>query len=313
LKNLRIVEFRWCKFDNQKFGDLKFSMAWFKRQSVELDTGGEKKIRTEGLWVKCDQCRQIIWKKDLEDNFNVCPKCGRHFRIDARTRLSQLFDDGEYETFSDGLRSTDPLKFVDLKPYSERLVKAQEETGLNDAVINARGKLNGRPVIVSAMEYGFIGGSMGAVVGEMITRAVEEALERKQPLIIISASGGARMMEGVLSLMQLAKISAALGRLDEERVPYISVLTDPTTGGVTASFAMLGDLNIGEPGALIGFAGPRVIEQTIRQKLPPGFQRSEFLLEHGMLDAVVHRKELKTYISRALDFMTPGMQASAAG
>ncbi|PYV84250.1 MAG: acetyl-CoA carboxylase carboxyl transferase subunit beta [Acidobacteria bacterium] len=262
-------------------------MAWFKRQSVELDTGGEKKIRTEGLWVKCDQCRQIIWKKDLEDNFNVCPKCGRHFRIDARTRLSQLFDDGEYETFSDGLRSTDPLKFVDLKPYSERLVKAQDETGLNDAVINARGKLNGRPVMVSAMEYGFIGGSMGAVVGEMITRAVEEALERKQPLIIISASGGARMMEGVLSLMQLAKI--------------------------TASFAMLGDLNIAEPGALIGFAGPRVIEQTIRQKLPPGFQRSEFLLEHGMLDAVVHRKELKTYISRALDFMTPGMQASAAG
>ena len=288
-------------------------MAWFKRQSVELDTGGEKRIRTEGLWVKCDQCRQIIWKKDLEDNFNVCPKCGRHFRIDARTRLSQLFDDGEYETFSDGLRSTDPLKFVDLKPYSERLVKAQEETGLNDAVINARGKLNGRPVMVSAMEYGFIGGSMGAVVGEMITRAVEEALDRKQPLIIISASGGARMMEGVLSLMQLAKISAALGRLDEERVPYISVLTDPTTGGVTASFAMLGDLNIGEPGALIGFAGPRVIEQTIRQKLPPGFQRSEFLLEHGMLDAVVHRKELKTYISRALDFMTPGMRASAAG
>jgi acetyl-CoA carboxylase carboxyl transferase subunit beta len=287
-------------------------MAWFKRQSVELDTGGEKKIRTEGLWVKCDQCRQIIWKKDLEDNFNVCPKCGRHFRIDARTRLLQLFDDGEYETFSDGLKSTDPLKFVDLKPYSERLTKAQEETGLNDAVINARGKLNGRPVIISAMEYGFIGGSMGSVVGEMITRAIEEALERKQPLVIISASGGARMMEGVLSLMQLAKISAALARLDEDCVPYISVLTDPTTGGVTASFAMLGDLNIGEPGALIGFAGPRVIEQTIRQKLPPGFQRSEFLLEHGMLDAVVHRKELKAYIARALEFMTPALQASAA-
>ena len=287
-------------------------MAWFKRQSVELDTGGEKKIRTEGLWVKCDQCRQIIWKKDLEDNFNVCPKCGRHFRIDARTRLLQLLDDGEYETFSDGLRSTDPLKFVDLKPYSERLTKAQEETGLNDAVINARGKLNGRAVIVSAMEYSFIGGSMGAVVGEMITRAIEDALERKQPLVIISASGGARMMEGVLSLMQLAKISAALAKLDEARVPYISVLTDPTTGGVTASFAMLGDLNIGEPGALIGFAGPRVIEQTIRQKLPPGFQRSEFLLEHGMLDAVVHRKELKAYISRALEFMTPAVQASAA-
>jgi len=289
-------------------------MAWFKRQSVDLDTSGEKKIRTEGLWVKCDQCRQIIWKKDLEDNFNVCTKCGRHFRIDARTRLGQLLDDGEYETFSDGLRSTDPLKFIDLKPYAERLKKAQEETGLNDAVINARGKLNGRPVIVSAMEYSFIGGSMGAVVGEMITRAIEEALETKKPLVIISASGGARMMEGVLSLMQLAKISAALARLDEAKVPYVSVLTDPTTGGVTASFAMLGDLIIAEPGALIGFAGPRVIEQTIRQKLPPGFQRSEFLLEHGMLDAVVHRKEIKAYIARALEFMTPGVgsQSSAA-
>lgn len=286
-------------------------MTWFKRQSGELDTSGEKKIRTEGLWVKCDQCRQIIWKKDLEDNLNVCPKCGKHFRIDARTRLSQLFDDGEYETFSEGLKSTDPLNFVDLKPYSDRLAKAQEETGLNDAVINARGKLNGRDVIISAMEYSFIGGSMGAVVGEMITRAVEEALKTKQPLIIISASGGARMMEGLLSLMQLAKISAALARLDEARVPYISVLTDPTTGGVTASFAMLGDLNIAEPGALIGFAGPRVIEQTIRQKLPPGFQRSEFLLEHGMLDAVVNRKEMKAYIARALEFMTPGAQAAS--
>jgi acetyl-CoA carboxylase carboxyl transferase subunit beta len=288
-------------------------MAWFKRQSGDLDASGEKKMRTEGLWVKCESCRQIIWKKDLEENLNVCPKCGKHFRIDARTRLANLFDNGEYETFSDNLASTDPLKFVDLKPYSERLKKAQEETGLTDAVINARGKLNGRAVIVSAMEYGFIGGSMGAVVGEVITRAVEEALEKAQPLIIISASGGARMMEGVLSLMQLAKISAALARLDEARVPYISVLTDPTTGGVTASFAMLGDLNIAEPGALIGFAGPRVIEQTIRQKLPPGFQRSEFLLEHGMLDAVVHRKEIKAYISRALDFMTSTVdhQASA--
>ena len=287
-------------------------MAWFKRQSGDLDSSGEKKIRTEGLWVKCEECRQIIWKKDLEESLNVCPKCGKHFRIDARTRLAQLFDNGEYDTFSEKLTSTDPLKFVDLKPYSERLSRAQEETGLNDAVINARGKLNGRPVIISAMEYGFIGGSMGSVVGEMITRAIEHALETRHPLIIISASGGARMMEGVLSLMQLAKISAALARLDEARVPYVSVLTDPTTGGVTASFAMLGDLNIGEPGALIGFAGPRVIEQTIRQKLPPGFQRSEFLLEHGMLDAVVHRKEMKAYIARALDFMTPGMPASAA-
>jgi acetyl-CoA carboxylase carboxyl transferase subunit beta len=282
-------------------------MAWFKRQSGELDASGEKKVRTEGLWVKCEGCRQIIWKKDLEDNLNVCPKCGKHFRIDARTRLANLFDNGEYETFSDNLVSTDPLKFVDLKPYADRLQRAQEETGLNDAVINARGKLNGREVIVSAMEYSFIGGSMGAVVGEMITRAIEEALDRKHPLIIISASGGARMMEGVLSLMQLAKISAALARLDEATVPYISVLTDPTTGGVTASFAMLGDLIIAEPGALIGFAGPRVIEQTIRQKLPLGFQRSEFLLEHGMLDAVVHRKEMKAYISRALNFMTPGI------
>ena len=258
---------------------------------------------------------QIIWKKDLEDNLNVCPKCGKHFRIDARTRLAQLLDNSEYETFSDNLRSTDPLEFVDLKSYSDRLKKAQEETELNDAVINARGRLNGRDVIVSAMEYNFIGGSMGAVVGEMITRAIEESLSTQRPLIIISASGGARMMEGALSLMQLAKISAALARLDEARIPYISVLTDPTTGGVTASFAMLGDLNIGEPGALIGFAGPRVIEQTIRQKLPPGFQRSEFLLEHGMLDAVVHRKELRAYIARALEFMSPAAQGqtSAAG
>jgi acetyl-CoA carboxylase carboxyl transferase subunit beta len=282
-------------------------MAWFRRQSGELDASGEKNVRTEGLWVKCENCRQVIWKKDLEENQNVCPKCGKHFRIDARTRLALLFDDGEYETFSDNLASTDPLKFTDLKSYADRLKRAQEETGLTDAVINARGKLNGRPVIISAMEYGFIGGSMGAVVGEVITRAIELALESKQPIIIISASGGARMMEGVISLMQLAKISAALARLDETRVPYISVLTDPTTGGVTASFAMLGDLNIAEPGALIGFAGPRVIEQTIRQKLPPGFQRSEFLLEHGMLDAVVHRKEMKAYIARALEFMTPAV------
>jgi acetyl-CoA carboxylase carboxyl transferase subunit beta len=280
-----------------------FSMAWFKRQSGELDASGEKKIRTEGLWVKCDNCRQIIWKKDLEENLNVCPKCDKHFRIDARSRLAQLLDDNQYEVFDTNLSSTDPLKFVDLKPYSSRLKQAQKDTELTDAVINAQGKLNGRPVIMSAMEYSFIGGSMGAVVGEVITRAIEKAGDAKQPLVIISASGGARMMEGVVSLMQLAKISAALARLDELKVPYISVLTDPTTGGVTASFAMLGDLNIAEPGALIGFAGPRVIEQTIRQKLPPGFQRSEFLLEHGMLDAVVHRRDLKPFISRALDFM----------
>jgi acetyl-CoA carboxylase carboxyl transferase subunit beta len=279
-------------------------MTWFKRQSGELDTSGEKKIRTEGLWVKCESCRQIIWKKDIEDNLNVCPKCDKHFRIDARTRLSQLLDQNQYEVFDSNFRSTDPLKFVDLKAYSARLEQARSDTGLNDAIINARGRLNGRPVIVSAMEYAFIGGSMGSVVGEVITRAIEHALDTRTPVIIVSASGGARMMEGVISLMQLAKISAALGRLDDAKVPYISVLTDPTTGGVTASFAMLGDLNIAEPGALIGFAGPRVIEQTIRQKLPQGFQRSEFLLEHGMLDAVVPRRELKGYISRALDFMS---------
>jgi acetyl-CoA carboxylase carboxyl transferase subunit beta len=278
-------------------------MAWFKRESGELDTSGVKTVRTEGLWVKCENCRQIIWKKDLAENLNVCPKCEKHFRIDARARLALLLDDGQYETYDGNLSSTDPLKFVDLKPYSSRLRQAQHDTGLKDAVINARGKLEGRPVIASVMEYAFIGGSMGTVVGEMITRAVERAADTRTPLIIVSASGGARMMEGVISLMQLAKISAALARLNKAKVPYVSVLTDPTTGGVTASFAMLGDLNVAEPGALIGFAGPRVIEQTIRQKLPPGFQRSEFLLAHGMLDAVVHRKQLKPYIARALEFL----------
>ena len=279
-------------------------MAWFKRESGELDNSGEKRVKTEGLWVKCEGCRQIIWKKDLEENLNVCPKCDKHFRIDARMRLAQLLDDNQYETFDSDISSTDPLKFVDLKPYWSRLKQAQEDTGLNDAVINAHGKLQGRPVVASVMEYAFIGGSMGAVVGEAITRAVERSADTRMPLIIVSASGGARMMEGVISLMQLAKISAALARLDKAKVPFISLLTDPTTGGVTASFAMLGDLNIAEPGALIGFAGPRVIEQTIRQKLPAGFQRSEFLLQHGMLDAVVPRKQLKPYIARALEFMT---------
>ncbi len=279
-------------------------MAWFKREAGELDTSGEKKIRTEGLWVKCEGCRQIVWKKDLEDNLNVCPKCERHFRIDARTRLAQLLD-GDYSTFDMDIASTDPLRFTDLKPYSGRLKKAQKETELKDAIINAKGQLNGRDVYVSSMEYSFIGGSMGTVVGEAITRHIERATQDRIPLIIVSASGGARMMEGVVSLMQLARISAALAAMDDAGVPYISVLTDPTTGGTTASFAMLGDLNIAEPGALIGFAGPRVIEQTIRQKLPEGFQRSEFLLEHGMLDAVVHRKQLKAYIARALEFMTP--------
>ena len=279
-------------------------MSWFKRESSELDASGERKMRTEGLWVKCEGCRQIIWKKDLDENWNVCPKCERHFRIDARTRLELLLDPG-YSLEDGNLASSDPLKFSDVRPYGERLRQAKHATGLKDAVLNAQGQLDGRPVIVSSMEYGFIGGSMGAVVGEAITRAIERATQQKRPLIIVSASGGARMMEGVVSLMQMAKISAALARLDEAKVPYISVLTDPTTGGVTASYAMLGDLNIAEPGALIGFAGPRVIEQTIRQKLPEGFQRAEFLLEHGMLDAVVSRKDLRPYIARALDWMAP--------
>jgi acetyl-CoA carboxylase carboxyl transferase subunit beta len=278
-------------------------MTWFKRESSELDASGEKRVRTEGLWEKCEGCRQIIWKKDLDTNLNVCPKCERHFRLDARSRLAILLDNGEWEESDTNLSSTDPLKFVDVKAYKDRLSKAQAETELRDAVINAEGKLDGKPVIVSAMEYRFIGGSMGAVVGEAITRAVERAAQKNKPLIIVSASGGARMMEGVGSLMQMAKISAALAKLDDAGLPFISVLTDPTTGGVTASYAMLGDLNIAEPGALIGFAGPRVIEQTIRQKLPEGFQRSEFLLEHGMLDAVVHRKDMKSYLSRALNFM----------
>ncbi|MDT8069648.1 MAG: acetyl-CoA carboxylase, carboxyltransferase subunit beta [Terriglobia bacterium] len=280
-------------------------MSWFKRESVELDTSGEKKVKTEGLWVKCEQCRQIIWKKDLEENLYVCPKCEKHFRIDARTRLGYLYDDGKYETFDNNLQSTDPLKFTDLKPYATRLKRAQHDTGLKDAVINAKGEIYGQTVISSVMEYNFIGGSMGSVVGEVITRAVERATDERTPLLIVSASGGARMMEGVISLMQLAKISSALARMEAAKVPYISLLTDPTTGGVTASFAMLGDLNIAEPGALIGFAGPRVIEQTIRQKLPEGFQRSEFLLKHGMLDAVVDRKNLKAYVARAFAFMTP--------
>lgn len=280
-------------------------MAWFKRESSEIQANEEKRVRTEGLWVKCEGCRQIIWKKELEDNLNVCTKCEYHFRIDSAQRLMLLLDEDSIETQDESLESTDPLNFSDTRPYKARLEKSKAATGLKDAIINATGTIHGRPVIVSSMEYSFIGGSMGAVVGEAITRAIERACKNRKPIIVVSASGGARMMEGVISLMQMAKISAALARLDSAKVPYISILTDPTTGGVTASYAMLGDLNIAEPGALIGFAGPRVIEQTIRQKLPEGFQTSEFLLQHGMLDAVVHRKEMKAYISRALDFMTP--------
>jgi acetyl-CoA carboxylase carboxyl transferase subunit beta len=276
-------------------------MSWFKRQESEIEANAEKRVRTEGLWVKCEGCKQFVFKADLEGNLQVCPKCGHHHRLDARSRVASLLEPG-YELVDLELKSTDPLSFVDVKSYKERLAKAQRETGLNDAVVNAVGKLGRQGVVLSVMEFAFIGGSMGSVVGETIARAVDRSLASKHPLIIVAASGGARMMEGVASLMQLAKVSAGLAQMDAEGLPYISVLTDPTTGGVTASFGMLGDLNIGEPGALIGFAGPRVIEQTIRQKLPEGFQRSEFLLEHGMLDAVVPRHELKAYLSRALRF-----------
>ena len=291
-------------------------MSWFKRENAELpsppapvitstEENGEtagRNVRTEGLWIKCIGCRATIWKADLEANLHVCPKCQHHFKLGARQRVNLPLEPG-YELVDTGLRSTDPLNFTDVRPYKQRLKKAQEQTGLLDAVLNAVGKMGPHSVVISAMEYSFIGGSMGAVVGETIARAVDRARTQRKPLIVVAASGGARMMEGVVSLMQMAKISSALAQLDDAGIPYICVLTDPTTGGVTASFAMLGDLNIAEPGALIGFAGPRVIEQTIRQKLPEGFQRSEFLLEKGFLDAVVDRKDLKSYLIRALDFM----------
>jgi acetyl-CoA carboxylase carboxyl transferase subunit beta len=277
-------------------------MSWFKREDSRIVNDAQKTVRTEGLWTKCGACGAIIFKKDLEDNLQVCPKCGYHFRFDARSRVANLLEPG-YQLVDLELKSTDPLQFTDLKPYKRRLLEAQKKTGLNDAIVNAIGHLGPHEVVLSAMEYSFIGGSMGAVVGETITRAIDRSLATRHPLIIVAASGGARMMEGIASLMQLAKISSALARLDDARVPYISVMTDPTTGGVTASFAMLGDLNIAEPGALIGFAGPRVIEQTIRQKLPEGFQRSEFLLEHGFLDAIVPRKDLKSYLAQTLAWM----------
>src|SRR5579863_4378970 len=280
-------------------------MAWFKREKKPIEQTTppeERRVRTEGLWVKCESCRTIVFRKDLEENLFVCPKCQFHFKMGAKQRLAMLLD-GRWTEHDAGMMSTDPLKFVDTKPYARRIKEAQKKLGVNDAVITAEGQLNGRPVVCCAMEFGFIGGSMGAVVGEKVTRGIELSIETRQPFIAVSCSGGARMMEGTISLMQLAKVSAALARLDDAKLPYISLLTDPTTGGVTASFAMLGDLNIGEPGALIGFAGPRVIEQTIRQKLPEGFQRSEFLLEKGFLDAVVHRRHLKDYLIRALDFL----------
>jgi acetyl-CoA carboxylase carboxyl transferase subunit beta len=286
-------------------------MAWFKRVRKPIAPPEKASRVPEGLWVKCPECAQAIYNKDLVANLHVCPKCSHHFRLGSVDRLRMLFD-GEWQEYDSGLFSTDPLNFIDTKPYTQRLKAAVEATGMKDAIIAATGQIDGIETSVAAMEYGFIGGSMGVVVGEKITRAIERAIDRTLPVVIVSCSGGARMMEGILSLMQMAKVSAALARLDRAGLPYISVLTDPTTGGVTASFAMLGDVNIAEPKALIGFAGPRVIEQTIRQKLPEGFQRSEFLLQHGMLDLVVDRREMKATIARLLRFMRDVEPAPAA-
>jgi acetyl-CoA carboxylase carboxyl transferase subunit beta len=278
-------------------------MSWFKKEKTPLAPIRKSRM-PEGLWTKCRECAEILYTKEVVRNLSVCPKCNYHMGLTSRERARSILDEGRFEEIERGMRSTDPLHFIDTKPYGERLAKGQQATGLDDAVLVVRGKVSGIPVILAVMEYGFIGGSMGVVVGEKITRAIERALAERCPLLIVSRSGGARMQEGAISLMQMAKISAALARLDEARVPYISILTDPTTGGVTASFAMLGDVNLAEPKALIGFAGPRVIEQTIRQPLPPGFQRSEYLLEHGMLDMIVERGAMKGTLSKLLRFFT---------
>jgi acetyl-CoA carboxylase carboxyl transferase subunit beta len=278
-------------------------VAWFRRESAPLPARPAAESRVpEGLWVKCGSCKEILYRKDVLKNLSVCPKCAFHFRVSARERLDMLFD-GAWTEFDRGLVSSDPLAFRDSKAYAERLRAGKAKTDSYDALVSAEGEMGGRRAVIAAMEYAFIGGSMGVVVGEKVTRSVERALEGRLPLVVVSCSGGARMMEGTLSLMQMAKISAALARLRDAALPFVSVLTDPTTGGVTASFAMLGDLNVAEPGALIGFAGPRVIEQTIRQKLPEGFQRSEFLLQHGMIDAVVDRRELKKTLVRSLHLL----------
>ena len=282
-------------------------MAWFRkvREPKEPRENRTSKV-PEGLWVKCDNCRQILYNKELARNFKICPKCGFHFRLSAPERLRMLFDGEEYAELDGDLRSTDPLRFRDTKRYRDRLKEYEESVGTSDAVVVGSGTIEGIPVIIGAMEFFFLGGSMGSVVGEKVTRAAERALADRRPLILVSTSGGARMQEGILSLMQMGKIAAALSRLSAERIPFVSVMTDPTTGGVTASYAMLGDLNVAEPGALIGFAGPRVIEQTIRQTLPDGFQRSEFLLEHGMLDFVVERSEMKATLARCLRLLWDG-------
>jgi len=280
-------------------------MAWFSKKSkrIEAVPPEERVVKTENVFIKCDGCETHLFKGELEDGLQVCKNCGYHFRIGARERLTLLFDEGKFEELDAEVISIDPLEFVDSKPYFERLIQAKDVSGLPEAIINARGTVGDHPVVAGAMDMTFIGGSMGSAVGEKVTRLIERAMEEHSAVVIFSASGGARMQEGTLSLMQMAKISAALAALDEARLPFISVLTDPTTGGVTASFAMLGDIIIAEPKALIGFAGPRVIEQTIRQKLPKDFQRSEFLLDHGMIDAIVDRRELRDYIVKFLNFM----------
>jgi len=281
-------------------------MSWFRRDKPKIEEqvdDEERKVKTEGIFVKCLECESPLYKRELKESLQVCTHCDYHFRFSARERLDTLFDEGEYEKLDEEVTSADPLEFVDTKPYKERIEQAKKSSGLPEAIVSGKGKVGGHLVYAGAMDMSFIGGSMGSAVGEKITRLIERAIDTKGAVVIYSASGGARMQEGALSLMQMGKISAALSLLDEARLPFISVLTDPTTGGVTASFAMLGDVIIAEPKALIGFAGPRVIEQTIRQKLPKGFQRSEFLLEHGMVDMVVDRRKLKETIVRVLDFM----------
>jgi acetyl-CoA carboxylase carboxyl transferase subunit beta len=278
-------------------------MVWFKKTKKPKpirDLGRPNSSVPEGLWVKCEGCKEIIYSRELDQNLRVCPKCQYHHRLDARARIAMLLDDPRPRDLFANVQPKDPLAFKDTKRYRDRLKAYQQAVGEKDAVIVVQGQMEEVPIVLAVMDYRFMGGSMGSVVGEKITRAAERAVEKRCALVVVSASGGARMQEGVLSLMQMAKISASLARLRDARLPYLSLLTDPTTGGVTASFAMLGDLNVAEPGALIGFAGPRVIEQTIRQSLPEGFQRSEFLIEHGFLDLVVPRTELKETLARCL-------------
>lgn len=281
-------------------------MSWFRRDKPKIEesqTDEERTVKTEGIFVKCPECENALYKRELKESLEVCTHCGYHFRYAALSRFDDLFDDGRYERLDEEVSSGDPLEFVDSKPYKDRIESAKKASGLPEAAVSAKGMVGGHPVFACAMDMSFIGGSMGSAVGEKLTRAIEKAIDHHGAVIIFAASGGARMQEGTLSLMQMGKVSAALARLNEKRLPFISVLTDPTTGGVTASFAMLGDVIYAEPKALIGFAGPRVIEQTIRQKLPKGFQRSEFLLEKGMIDRVVDRREMRDTIIRTLDFM----------